>query len=162
MDAGDDNLLKPKGPRAKKAQELGDEIWARARAHELTEEDLQATLARLGELADQEPNEDERSWIRAEILHLDDVFDAVEGEEATAPLRESKLVAQAREIFARAPLNAPSEEPVEERQARLREVDDALTEISQVYDQADSREQHYIQDYIDLLWAVLDPGRGAV
>ena len=162
MAGGGDDLPRPQTPLGRQAQELADRAWARARSHELTEEERQATVVQLQRLADDEPDDAERRGIEAEIHLLHDIFEDVAGEEATAVLRESALVAEAREIFARAPLHPPADESAEAREARLRQVDDALTAISQVYDRADYREQHDIQGYIDQLWAVLDPGRGAV
>lgn len=162
MGAGDHELPRPQSRLGQEAQELADRAWARARSQELTEEDRQDTVAQLQRLAEQEPDEGERRGIEAEIHLLDDIFEDVAGEEATAVLRDSPLVAEAREIFARAPLEPSPGESAEDRQARLQQVDDALTAISQVYDRADYREQHHIQGYVDQLWAVLDPGRGPV
>jgi hypothetical protein len=92
------------------ARALTERAWDRARARELTEEEQQATILRLRELAAQEPDQNERHGIEAEASLLEDIFDLIDEEESSAQVRDSELVAQATDV-ARSPRTSGTRSP---------------------------------------------------
>ena len=148
----------PSSPLGREARALSDEAWARARAHELTEEQLQGVIGHLRDLAAREPDESERESIEAQVYVLADLFQLVEDEEADAqlePVRNSDLVLRAEGIAARAaPIYKPDAETPRQRAERRQRVEEALTGVSELYWQASSEQQQVLQDLVDTLqWA---------
>lgn len=137
------------------ARALADRTWERARAHELTQEEQQAAIFRLRELAAQEPDQDERRGIEAEASLLEDIFDLIDEEEAGAQVRDSELVARATEVFHRLTVDPAPDETDAAREARLQAIRDGIHELSLLIGETDLYEEQRIQDYIDQLWAAL-------
>jgi hypothetical protein len=150
----------PRSPLGREARDLSDQAWARARAHELTEDQLQETIGRLRDLAAREPDEDEREWIEAQVYVLTDLFQLVEDEETDAqsePVRNSELVRRAEEIAARAaPIHRPDDETPRQRAERRQRIDWALSGVSELYWQASWEQQQVLQDLVDTLQWALD------
>jgi hypothetical protein len=147
----------PHSPLGKEARALSDQAWSRARAHELTEEQLQEIIGQLRELAGREPDEFEREGIEAEIYVLRDLFQLVEYQErdaAMAPVRGSDLVVRAHDLAARAPIAQPAAESPQQRAERRTQIDEALHAVGQLYRSGTAEQQAVLQEYLDTLrWA---------
>lgn len=147
----------PRSPLGREARALSDEAWARARAHELTEDQLQETIARLRELAAREPNELERRAIESQGRVLKRIFQLVEYQEhdaELAPIRDSELVRRAEKIAAQAPIDKPVAETPEQRAERRQRIDEALLAVSELFFQGTWEQQQVMQELVDTLtWA---------
>lgn len=148
----------PGSPLGREARALSDDAWARARAHELTEEQLQEIIGQLRDLAEREPDEFEREGIQASAANLRDVFQLVEYQEQDAELArisDSELVRRAEEIAAQAaPVLKPDAETPQERAERRERIQKALSGVSELYWQATWEQQQVLQELVDTLrWA---------
>jgi hypothetical protein len=140
------------------ARELFEQAWRRARAHELTEEQLQGIIGRLKKLGAREPDESERRDIESKARVLASVFEVVEDEESdaeTAAIRNTELVRQAETIAGQAaPIFKPDAETPQERAARRQRIDDALGAVSELFFQGTREQQQVLQELVDTLrWA---------
>jgi hypothetical protein len=148
----------PKSPLGKEARSLSDQAWTRARAHELTEEQLQDIIGQLKSLAEREPEEFEREGIQASAANLRDLFQLVEYQEQDAELARisnSEPVRRAEEIAAQAaPIFKPDSETPHERAERRERIQKALSGVSELYWQATWEQQQVLQELVDTLrWA---------
>lgn len=158
MAADSDDPIAPKSPLGKEARALSDQAWMRARAHELTEEELQETIRRLRELAAREPDDFEREGIEAEVYVLTDLFELVESEERDAEqaaIRDTELVRHAEEVAARAaPILEPKGETPQQRAERRERIDEALLAVSELFFKGTQEQQQVMQELVDTLrWA---------
>jgi hypothetical protein len=157
MAADSDDPFAPQSPLGKEARALSDQAWARARAHELTEEQLQDIIGQLKSLAEREPDEFEREGIEASAANLRNVFQLVEYQEQDAelaPIRDSELVRRAEKIAAQAPIDKPAAETPKERADRRQRIDEALLAVSELFFQGTWEQQQVMQELVDTLtWA---------
>lgn len=158
MAADSDDPFAPKSPLGREARALSDQARNRARAHDLTDEELQTTIAHLQELAAREPDEFEREGIEAEARVLRDLFQLVEYEERDAErarIRDTELVLRAEEIAAQAwPIYEPDAESPPQRAERRERIQRALRGVSELFSEASWEQQQVLQDLVDTLrWA---------
>jgi hypothetical protein len=156
--ADSDDPFAPRSPLGKEARSLSDQAWTRARAHELTEEQLQDIIGQLESLATREPDQFEREGIQASAANLRDLFQLVEYQEQDAELArisDSPLVRRAEEIAGQAaPVFKPDAETPQERAERRERIQKALSGVSELFWQATWEQQQVLQELVDTLrWA---------
>lgn len=127
----------PWGPNDAKALEIFERARERAYADELSDEDLQAALAKLRDLVAATLDQEERRWIDATIGVLSTIRDIVEMDRRYAPIANSRLVAEAEAVYARA--GRESADAQEFRQ-RLKE---GIRELGELYERSTDEAERY-------------------
>lgn len=156
MSEDEREAARAKSPFGREAQQLADEAWQRARAHELSEDERQQTVDRLRELAEREPELKEQLGIEAEMDLVEQVFDLVEQEEREAPIHDSEILQEAYAVYGAASHYEPGpDETSEERQAHVQRLNEALDKLSHLADRGNEREEAVVDDLITALSRVL-------
>lgn len=143
-------------PLAREADDLVRSTRTKAYAHQLTEEELGSVIARLRDLADQETDFEARQGMLGSIRHIEDIFDRVEEDELSQPLRDSPLLAEAHAIYAEVSGDDPEPGETTANRAEVRRrIQDGMSRMGELAARGNSDEALAIGGLAESLGMVL-------